>query len=71
MVYSQSYALVTWLARHRKTELRDYLMLTLKEPRGRPTAQRHLHLFEQAFGDVDRLEQAWLRHERQTRENVP
>lgn len=71
VVYGQSYALVTWCARHRKTELRDYLMLTLKEPPGRPTAQRHLHLFEQAFGDVDRLEQAWLHDEGQTRENAP
>ena len=35
----------------------------LKEPPGRPTPQRHLELFKQAFGDVDAVEEAWLRFE--------
>ena len=64
-VYNQSYALFSWLARHRKKQLREYLALMLKEPPGRPSAARHLELFEQAFGDADRLEAAWLTDERQ------
>ena len=62
-VYHQSYALVTWMSRFRKTELRNYLLSMLKEPPGQPESQRHLELFEQAFGDVDKLERSWLRHE--------
>ena len=68
--YNQSYALVSWLARKRRSQLRDYLMLLLIEPPGRPTAQRHLDLLEQAFGDVDRLEQEWLRDERRRHTNT-
>ena len=62
-VYNQSYALASWLARERPGELRAYLIAMLKEPPGRPTSQRHLELFEQAFGDVDAVEEAWLRRE--------
>ncbi|UCD74015.1 MAG: DUF1570 domain-containing protein [Phycisphaerales bacterium] len=62
-VYHQSYALVTWMSRFRRTELRNYLVLMLKEPPGRPEPQRHLELFEEAFGDVRILQRAWLRHE--------
>ena len=63
-VYNESYAFFSWIARHRKPQLRDYLDLMLKEPPGRPAGQRHLELFEQAFGDADRLQDAWLRDER-------
>jgi hypothetical protein len=62
-VYNQSYALASWLARERPGELRAYLIAMLKESPGRPTSQRHLELFEQAFGDVDAVEEAWLRRE--------
>ncbi|MHC4414501.1 MAG: DUF1570 domain-containing protein [Planctomycetota bacterium] len=62
-VYHQSYALVTWISRFRKDELRDYLNVLKNEPPGRPTTRRHLELFEQAFGDVDRLEHKWVRYE--------
>ncbi len=62
-IYHQSYALVTWMNRFRKTQLRAYLKALRSEPPGRPTADRHLELFELAFGDVDRLERAWLRYE--------
>ena len=62
-VYNQSYALASWLARERPGELRAYLFAMLKEPPGQPTSQRHLALFEQAFGDVDAVEEAWLRRE--------
>lgn len=63
VIYHQSYALVTWMNRFRKTQLRAYLKALRSEPPGRPTADRHLELFELAFGDVDRLERAWLRYE--------
>ena len=62
-VYNQSYALASWLARERPGELRAYLIAMLKEPPGRPKPQRHLEMFEQAFGDVDVVEEAWLRRE--------
>ncbi len=63
-VYHQSYALVTWMSRFRKNQLRRYLELMAAEPAGRPNAANHLVVFERAFGDVDRLQTAWLRHER-------
>jgi len=63
-VYHESYALVTWMSRFRSSELRDYLERLRREPSGRPSAKRHLQIFEQAFGDVDRLDRAWQRHER-------
>jgi hypothetical protein len=63
-VYHESYALVTWLSRFRSTELRKYLESLRQEKPGRPTPQRHLQLFEKAFGDVDRLDRAWQRYEK-------
>jgi hypothetical protein len=63
-LYCQSYALVTWMARFHRRELRAYLLLMLEQP-GRDLGQDdHLALFEQAFGDADKLERSWLRHER-------
>ncbi|MDY7109284.1 MAG: DUF1570 domain-containing protein [Planctomycetota bacterium] len=63
-VYQQSYALVTWMNRSRRDELAAYLRLMLAEPPGSITADRYRALFEQAFGDIDRLQRAWLKHER-------
>ena len=63
-IYHQSYALVRWMARLRRTDLRKFMQSLRTETPGRPTPQRHLQLFEKAFGDVDRLEKAWLRYER-------
>jgi hypothetical protein len=62
-VYSQAYALASWLARNQPVELRGYLMSMRREPPGRPSPRRHLKLFEQAFGNVDVVEEAWLRSE--------
>ncbi len=62
-VYHESYALVTWAARYRRTDLRKFMEALRSESPGRPTPQRHLQLFEAAFGDVDRLERLWRRHE--------
>ena len=62
-VYHQSYALVTWMTRFRTDELHSYLRSMLKEPPGRPTPERQLEIFEQAFGDVDQVQRAWLRAE--------
>lgn len=64
MVYHHSYALVTWMSRFRKAELRNYLMLMRKEPPGQPKPRRHLEIFEEAFGDLEQLGRSWLRHER-------
>jgi len=62
-VYNQSYALASWLVRERPGEFRAYLFSMLNEPPGRPAPQRHLELFELAFGDVDAVEKAWMRQE--------
>ena len=51
------------MARYRKDELHNYLISMLDEPSGRPTPQRQLELFEQAFGDVDQVQRVWLRAE--------
>ena len=70
-VYHESYALVTWMSRFRRAELQAYLQAMLAEPPGRPTSQRQLELFEEAFGDVDQLQRTWLRHERRNTESRP
>jgi hypothetical protein len=61
-VYHQSYALVTWMSRFRREELRSYLA-DMRRQRGRLETSDHVSLFEQSFGRVDELERAWLRHE--------
>ncbi len=63
-VYHQGYALITWMDRFRREELRAYFDLMLAEPAGEMTRARAVEIFVAAFGDVDRLERAWLRHER-------
>ena len=63
-IYQQSYALVNWMSRFRKDALRLYLCEMRRQPAGELPAQRHLELFEQAFGDADALERAWLRFEK-------
>jgi hypothetical protein len=70
-VYNQSYAFFTWLARERKKQLREYLSVMLREPPGRPSPARQLELFEEAFGDVDHVEEAWLAEERRQLAQVP
>ena len=64
-IYHESYALVSWLSRFRRTELRAYIDALRKETPGRPTRARHLELFESHFGDADLLESKWLAWERQ------
>jgi hypothetical protein len=66
VLYQQSYSLATWMCRERKAELRQYLDLMRQQPAGKLSASRHLEIFEQAFGDVDRVEADWLDFE-QTR----
>lgn len=65
-LYHQSYAIVTWMNRFRRGELRRYLEVLREEPPGRIEPDRLLALFEIACGDVDDFERAWLRHERAT-----
>ncbi len=62
-VYHQSYSLVTWLCRFRAEGMRDYLTMMRLEPHGESTPQRHLQIFKKAFGDLTRLERAWIKHE--------
>ena len=62
-VYHGSYALVTWMCRHRQSELRKYFNTMQREPTGRSTRERHLVIFESIFGEVERVERAWMRHE--------
>jgi len=70
VIYHQSYALVTWMFRFRRTELARYLQFMLDEPPGVPTSRRHLEVFERAFGDSDALDAAWRRHERAERDRL-
>jgi hypothetical protein len=62
-IYQQSYALVTWMHRFRKAQLRQYMELMREQPAGRMSEIRHVQIFEQAFGDIDSVERAWLRYE--------
>lgn len=63
VVYSQTYAFFTWCFRHRRTELRRFLEL-VNDNRRPLTGPRAVELFERAFGDVEKIERAWLRAER-------
>jgi hypothetical protein len=63
VIYQESYALVMWMCRFRKTELRNYLMLMLRQPAGDIESARQLELFEQCFGDAASVEKAWIRYE--------
>lgn len=62
-LYHGSYALVTWMCRYRSAELRSYFETMQREPNGRSTPGRHLEIFTSIFGDIDRLERAWIRYE--------
>lgn len=62
-IYNQSYALVCWLINKRPKEFSNYLMLLRLEPPGRPSGNRHLELFEKAFGDTMKLQKQWLNYE--------
>jgi hypothetical protein len=63
-VYQQGYALVRWMYRTRRNELCQYLTSLAAEPARDLTAQRHVELFEQTFGNAEAIERAWLRFER-------
>lgn len=63
-VYHSGYALVTWMSRFRRDELRTYLDLLAAEPSGSVGVDRALDLFEEAFGNAKHVQRAWLRHER-------
>jgi len=62
-VYHQSYALVIWLHRYRRDELRAYLQKMRQMPPGDLSPRQQVAAFESAFGDTNQLERAWLRHE--------
>ena len=60
--YNQSYALVRWLYRFRRTQLNNYLR-SLRERRDLEFPRDFIQAFEDAFGPIDRLERRWLRDE--------
>jgi hypothetical protein len=63
-VYSQCYALVTWMCRYRRRELRNYLRRLNAQPPGTVSAETQLAIFKESFGDIERLEKRWLQFER-------
>lgn len=70
VMYHQSYAFMTWMARFRAEELRTYLILMAaapSDPAGPPSGSlshhQHLALFKQCFGDPGKVERDWLRWE--------
>lgn len=64
-IYHQGYALVNWMSRFQREDLRRYLEALALQPSGTVDATRHLAIFESCFGKVETLERAWLRHERE------
>jgi hypothetical protein len=67
VVYHQSYALIAWMYRFRANELGMYLRAMQNAPQRPLTATEHVDFFQEAFGDIDQLERAWLRHEQSRR----
>ncbi|MCZ6835816.1 MAG: DUF1570 domain-containing protein [Planctomycetota bacterium] len=59
-IYNQSYALLGWLARNKRTELRTYLTKMRQLPPGRPERSVHLDIFTQCFGPPESVEKEWL-----------
>lgn len=62
VIYAQSYALVRWLWRFRRTQLNGYIR-SLRENPDYVFPRDQLKAFEDAFGPIDRLERRWLRDE--------
>ena len=60
--YDQSYALVRWLYRFRRTQFNNYLR-SLREAQDLEFPRDFIRAFEDAFGPIDRLERRWLRDE--------
>lgn len=63
LVYSQSYALVGYLVRFHKPELRNYLQWMRTSAPSRLGSGQQRALFVKCFGDPDVLETRWLRYE--------
>ncbi|RMD63806.1 MAG: DUF1570 domain-containing protein [Planctomycetota bacterium] len=60
-LYAASYALFVYLHRRQRRALGRYLAALGSEPPGEIASQRLLELFEDNFGDADRLERTLLR----------
>jgi hypothetical protein len=60
--YQQSYALVRWLYRFRRTQLNGYLR-SLRMRKDLVFPRDDLKIFREHFGPIDRLERRWLRDE--------
>lgn len=71
LLYSQAYAFFQWVYRFRRDELAELFTHYAAHPQssdalpaGRLSGKRHLAEFEKVFGQVERVEKAWLRWER-------
>jgi len=64
VLYHQSYALMTYLNRYHDDALLTYLKRMGDRRPGALSADQHRAVFEQCFGDISRLENQWLVHER-------
>lgn len=60
--YQQSYALIRWLYRFRRTQLNSYLR-GLRERTDLEFPGDDLKVFEEYFGPIERLERRWIRDE--------
>ena len=58
VLYPQSYGLMTWLYEHRRSALTTFLK-RLSAPPSEDGEQDAVVLFEEVFGDLDRLEKRW------------
>ena len=64
VMYQQSYALVAWLCRHRKAQMRTYLFAMSQGTPSIKQATDHADLFQSHFGHAESLERTWLNYER-------
>ena len=60
--YHQSYALVRWLYRFRRTQLNSYIR-ALRERPDLEFPRDDIKVFEEYFGPIERLERRWMRDE--------
>ena len=65
-MYAQSWSLFGFLHRTERRSLSSFFDDMLDEPAGAMTDDRRLALFEEHFGDVDRVERRWIRYIKQS-----
>lgn len=63
VMYHEAYALFSYLYRHRRSELAEYIRAVPDLQPGRFSAAEQLAIFERHFGPAEQLEATWLRYE--------